>query len=152
MLPEDKTPIEAKPMRAKILDIIEGKTARQLIFEFRSSKSCTVGGDHAWQKWCARFHPELLKDGKAPLIGHTPKAVRREFEQYLTAQAAASIGKRAEVETKEAKAHVRRLVRDLGGKLLRNDILLCGADLLEQLEDARVELGHIIKDAKRTAK
>lgn len=110
---EGRVPEEIRPLRAKICELIDGKSSRQLLLEFRS-ESKKIGGDAAWEKWLRKEHPELLKDGKAPPRNHVPKTVRAEFDAQLKAKQEPADPKKAMVaRQKEAEAAWNSICADV---------------------------------------
>lgn len=88
MTAEEKcVPEGMRALRAKIFELIDGKSTRQLLLEFRAETK-KIGGDAAWEKWLRKEHPELIKDGKVPPRNHVVKVVRKEFDAYVKSKQA----------------------------------------------------------------
>lgn len=83
MLGDAEIPDEIRPLRNKIFELIDGKSGRQLLLEFKSLDSKMPGGDAVWEKWLRNEHPELLKGDKVPPRNHVPKTIRKEFDAWV---------------------------------------------------------------------
>lgn len=80
LLPEDQIPDKAKKLHRQICDLIDGKTQRQLLLQFRSERP--KGGDNIWEMWLRENHPELIKNGIVPPRNHVKKPIKEEFDLW----------------------------------------------------------------------
>lgn len=132
LLPDAEVPPETRALRAKIFEIIDGKSARQLCWEFRSAEPTQLGGDHLWAKWLRAHHPELIHDGKIPTRAQVKKAIREEFLQ--TQAESHDPSALALAQKKIAVRLLERLTTSLGHAVEFEWLHHCDADLLPALE------------------
>ena len=109
MLPAADVPQQAKSFVAKITDAIEGKSLRQLEFDYKTpeDKKPRFGGGSIFEKFVKAKHPEMLAYSKPPTRASVPKAVRKEFDAWSVEQAADAKQREAAQEREEiGRAHV----------------------------------------------
>jgi hypothetical protein len=166
LLPDAKIPESLRPVREKICRLIDGKSARQLFFEFKTADDLDGEvivrrpgiGDGAWEKWMWEFHVELIKDGVVPPRQHVKKSIRKEFDQYQSSKRIAKLPSAEEVaqgRRQELSRRIDLLIADMKVLIGEGDSRpLAEADRaqLVVLDGWRVKLGEAIKLAMRARK
>lgn len=74
-------------IRERLVNLIEGKTQKQLVWDFKEVVEAPngevvvspIGGDRVWDAFIRKKHPELIVNGKLPKRGRVDQAVRDEF-------------------------------------------------------------------------
>ncbi len=151
LLPDAEVSQEAKAIRDKVFDLVDGKSQRELLIRFRDPNGKRGGfrpDEKAVQKWLKKHHPDLAGTKFADLPKDIQKEFRADYERSkLTAK------ERAELEIQEAEEAVAQLIGDIELVVLKGDTMGLVSDetrkaLLQKGEAMNAHLREIIKAAK----
>lgn len=144
--PAEELTDDVRPIRDAICEVIDGKSSRQLMLQFKSAAG--QGGDRQWEKWCRKHAKEMVNpDGtvksrrqasKAILTAYSEFCLKKQAEAIPTAEQAKAF---ADESVREFLRTVAEINRDRSLQVCHPQLL---RDLLAQVRELASTLNNLI--------